>query len=1009
MGDGSAIAIVGMSCRVPMAGDPVALWELLLSGSSAIREAPDDRLRLADSGIELAPGARCGGFLDQIDRFDCEFFGISPREAALMDPQQRLMLELCWEALEDAVVRPGELKGSQTGVFVGSISSDYADLLRERGAEAMTRHALTGLHRSLIANRVSYTLGLRGPSMTMDTGQSSSLVAVHVACESLRRGESTLALACGVHLNISSSSALSASSFGGLSPDGRCFTFDARANGYVRGEGGGVVVLKTLSEAIAAGDSIYGVIRASAVNNDGGGDSLTAPSQLAQEEVLRRAYRKSGLKRGEIQYVELHGSATKLGDRVEAGALGAVLGAKRPREDPLIVGSIKTNIGHLEGAAGIVGLIKAALCIQHRKIPPSLNFHAPPSEIPLDALGLKVQQTLDGWPSEQGSLCAGVSSFGVGGTNCHVVLAEPPSLALSLATGRETGKHDGLERKDAQKQILAGEESVWLLSAHGEASLREQAARLADRVDGDVDLAVGDVAHTLAIAKQAFNRRALVIGEDRQTLLEGLRDLAQSQPATDVVEGLTSSAAKGGPVFVFPGQGSQWEGMAVELLDGSPVFAERIDACAEALAEHVDWSLVDVLRGVSGAPGLDRIEVVQPALFAVMVSLADLWRASGVEPAGVVGHSQGEIAAAYVAGGLSLEDSIRVVALRSRVLRSLVGRGGVLSIAASVDWVQARLERWGERITIGGKNGPRSVGVVGDREALLELLGECEREGVRAREVQATVASHSPQVESLRAELLEVLAGISPRSGEVPFYSTVLGGPLDTAELGPEYWYRNTREPVQFESAVRSLLAHAPAACVEISPHPVLAVAVGEIVEATSDEREREIGEIAVLSTLRRDQGGPRRFLHALGEAWVNGVDVDWDVVASEEGSRRVRLPTYPFQRGRHWLESGTDVPDAPDAAFATSAPQVVLHDDTVPAQVPFEGRVPAQAPLERRVPSQASLERRLREAPEVEREAIVIELVRSHVARILGHAGPEGLDVSCAFKEARIRLPLRA
>ena len=412
----SSIAIVGLACRLPSAADPGAFWQLLQDGTCAISGAPADRLlhdqRLHDAlGQEVDPGSRWGGFLDDIALFDADFFGISPNEAAVMDPQQRLMLELCWEALEDAAIAPNSLADSQTGVFVGAISSDYADLVNSHAGRALSRHVLTGTHRGLIANRVSYAFGLRGPSLTVDTGQSSSLVAVHLASESVRRGESRVALVGGVHLNISPNSTLMHSAFGGLSPDGRCYTFDARANGYVRGEGGGVVVLKSLATALADGDPIYAVISATAVNNDGGGEHLVAPNPQAQEEVLRQAYRKATIKRGDVQYIELHGTGTKLGDRVEAQALGKVIGARRPPGWPLQVGSAKTNIGHLEAAGGIVGLIKVALSLEHGCIPPSINFESPNPELSLDAMGIRVAHRVTPWPSETPQRVAGVSSF----------------------------------------------------------------------------------------------------------------------------------------------------------------------------------------------------------------------------------------------------------------------------------------------------------------------------------------------------------------------------------------------------------------------------------------------------------------------------------------------------------------------------------------------------------------------------------------------------------------------
>ena len=496
----------------------------------------------------------------------------------------------------------------------------------------------------------------------MDAAQSSALVAVHLACESLRKGESTLALAGGVNLNISPDSAIRASRFGALSPDGRCFTFDARANGYVRGEGAGVVALKRLSDAIADDDSIYCVIRGSAVNNDGACDGLAAPDQRAQEEVLRLAYRRARVKRADVQYVELHGTGTKLGDQVEAAALGSVLGAAKTVKNPLLVGSAKTNVGHLEGAAGIAGLIKAILCIKQREIPPSLNFETPSPEMPLDAWHLRVQQTLSPWPDVDRPLLAGVSSFGMGGTNCHVVLSEAPRL----------GEKAGGKKKAVP--VASAVELPWVLSAKTDRALREQAHRLLEHVQAAPGLGTNDVGYSLAVSRSTFEHRAVVFGSDRESWLRGVGAVARCEPTANVIEGAAEGVNRR-VAFLFPGQGSQWDGMAMELLDSSPLFAEQMQACADALAPYVDWSLMDVLRGEQGAPGLEHADVVQPALFAVMVSLAAWWRSCGVCPDVVVGHSQGEIAAAHVAGGISLQDAARVVALRSRALANLAGRG----------------------------------------------------------------------------------------------------------------------------------------------------------------------------------------------------------------------------------------------------------------------------------------------------------------------------------------------
>jgi acyl transferase domain-containing protein/NADPH:quinone reductase-like Zn-dependent oxidoreductase/acyl carrier protein len=1010
--DGHAVAIVGLSCRVPQASNPAAFWELLRSGTGAISEMPSDRWPSDEQGI--APGARFGGFLEQIDRFDCAFFGISPREAAAMDPQQRLMLELCWEALEDAAVPADDLNASRTGVFVGSISTDYADLLHEYGPSAQTRHAMTGLHRSMIANRVSYTLGLRGPSMTVDTGQSSSLVAVHLACESLRSGESVLALACGVHLNISSASVLNASSFGGLSPDGRCSTFDARANGYVRGEGGGVVVLKPLSDAVAAGDSIYCVIRGSAVNNDGGGDGLTAPNQAAQEEVLRLAYRRARVKRSDVQYVELHGTGTVLGDRVEAAALGAVLGSARSGDQPLPVGSVKTNIGHLEGAAGVVGLIKAALCIRHGEIPPSLNFRQASPDIPLQALGLQVQQELGSWSRAERPRLAGVSSFGLGGTNCHVVIGEPSAIGVptpaedaSPEGGGEAsaGSAHGDRRRPAEEPVesMSPRASVgplgdgvlaWAVSGRSESALRAQAQRLAEHLQANSTLAADAVGRSLVRDRKAFERRGVLLGADRGDLLRAAETLARGESATSVVAG-GISAVEQRPVFVFAGQGSQWEGMALELLDASPVFAEQMRACEEALGEHVDWSLQDVLRGAAGAPELDRLDVVQPVLFAVMVSLAALWRACGVHPAAVVGHSQGEIAAAHVAGALSLKNAARIVTARSEALKSLSGQGVMASIALSESDAGSRIERWEGRVWVAAVNGPSSVVVSGDRDALGELLEECVAADVRVREIPAAVAAgHSPQVETLREDLIASLTEVEPCAGEIRFYSTVMGGPLDHKHLDAGYWYRNLREPVRFEATVRALLGDGHRAFLEVSSHPLLTAGVQETVDAAIGEEQQEA---LVASTLRQGEGGPDRFVRSLATLWVNGISVDWESVLGAAPTSRVPLPTYAFQRERHWL--GAEEPPAAGSELAADALRRMGSEGSgegagpaAPAPLPADASATAWG--------ESAFAQRVARVPARRRESVVLEMVLTEAMVVLGYASREALPAERTFKE---------
>lgn len=609
---GEPIAVIGMSCRLPGADTPAAFWDLLSRGDSAITPVPEGRW--GPDGGSL--GAGRGGFLTAVDGFDAPFFGISPREAAAMDPQQRLVLELVWEALEDAGVVPATLRGSRTAVFVGTLRDDYTNLLYLHGAEAVTQHTMTGVNRGVIAGRVSYHLGLRGPSMTVDSAQSSSLVAVHLACESLRAGESATALAAGVNLNLLAENVVTESRFGALSPDGTTYTFDARANGFVPGEGGGVVLLKPLSRAQADGNRIYGVIHSSAVNNDGATDGLTVPSADAQEAVLREAYDRAGIAPHEVQYVELHGTGTPVGDPLEAAALGAALGTGRDDHHALRVGSVKTNIGHLEGAAGIAGLIKTLLSIHHRRLPASLNFASPNPGIALDALGIAVQREQTAWPDEDRPLVAGVSSFGMGGTNAHVVVSEAPIPDASTEP-----------RTPAAPAPLP-----WIVTGHDEDALRAQAGRLrafaADRPDRPdaSGASAEDIGRALATTRAFLGHRAVVVGGDRETLLGGLDALAAGAPTASVVSG---AVQPGGLAFLFTGQGAQRAGMGQELYAAFPAYAAAFDEVAAHLDPLMDRPLAEI---VADGDALDDTGATQPALFAVEVALFRLVESWGCAP-----------------------------------------------------------------------------------------------------------------------------------------------------------------------------------------------------------------------------------------------------------------------------------------------------------------------------------------------------------------------------------------
>ncbi|MFF4503026.1 SDR family NAD(P)-dependent oxidoreductase [Streptomyces sp. NPDC001401] len=955
------IAVVGVSCRLPGVSSPQEYWNLLRAGVDAVGPAPAERWdaeALYGDGDMGAPGradVRHGGFLDwsTVTGFDAEFFGIGPREALAMDPQQRLMLELGWEALQDARIVPERIAGSRTGVFVGSVSDDYATLLRRAGTEAVTRHWLTGLQRGVIANRVSYCLGLRGPSLTVDSAQSSSLVAVHLACESLRRGESELALAGGVNLILAPENAVAAAKMGGQSPRGRIRAFDAHADGYVRGEGGGFVVLKPLDRALADGDPVHCVIRGSAVNNDGGGDGFTAPSARAQEDVVRRAHERAGTRPDEVQYVELHGTGTPVGDPVEAAALGAALGRARSADTPALhVGSVKTNIGHLEGAAGIAGLLKVALSIRHRRLPPSLHHETPHPRIPLDELRLHVHTALSSWPDDRRELVAGVSSFGMGGTNCHVVLSEPSRGELPTAE---------LPTADAP-HTRRGKAVPWTLSARTAEALRAQAARLAAFVTDQDTLDVADVGHALATTRSLFEHRAVVVGTGREELLAGLAAVSEGRSVKNAVVG-TGRTAAGRTVLVFPGQGSQWQAMGRALLAENEVFAAHVARCEQALGEFVDWSLTEVLRAEGGAPSLDRVDVVQPALWAVMVSLAEVWKVYGVVPDAVVGHSQGEIAAAQVAGALSLRDAAKIVALRAQALARLSGTGGMISVPLPVAEVAERIAPWAGRVAVAAVNGPASTVLAGETAVLDQLLAAYQAEDVRARRIDVDYASHSPGMEAVRDELLTALADIAPRAAtDITFYSAVTAAPVtDTTRLDAAYWFRNLRQTVRFEETVRALLADGHRLFVECSPHPVLAVGVQETVDLFTNDDDPAV----VVGTLRRDQGDTARLLTSLAQAQVSGAEVDWSPAVRE--ARPVDLPTYAFQRRTFWL------PSTPP----TSSPAAPGTDRSAPR----------------------SFAERLAAAPEPDQHALLLDLVRTEAAAVLGHPSAAMVDAARDFK----------
>ncbi len=893
------IAIVGMACRYPGGvGSPEQLWALVDEGRDAIAEFPDDRgwdldrLRNPDPEHPGSCYARGGGFIADVADFDPAFFGISPREALVTDPQQRLLLEASWEALERSRLDPRSLRGTPVGVFAGVMSQEYS------AAEA---GIVPGMTSSVVSGRVAYALGLEGPAVSVDTACSSSLVAMHLAVAALRAGECELALAGGVTVLSTPNPLVFFGRQGGLAPDGRCKSFAEAADGVGWGEGVGVLALERLSDAELNAHPVLATIRGSAVNQDGASNGLTAPNGPSQERVIREALAAARLSPQEIDAVEAHGTGTTLGDPIEAGALLATYG--QDRESPLRLGSVKSNIGHTQAAAGVAGVIKTVMAMREGLLPRTLHVDEPSSNVDWGAGDVELLIEPQPWLAGERPRRAAVSSFGVSGTNAHLILEEAPAVR---AGEDEPGDSAGQAGDRLLPLVLLP------VSARSESALRGQAERLAGHMKRNPDLELAAVARSLATTRTSFEHRAVVVEQDRPRVLEALESLASGEAGPALTTGVARAGAGLQPVFLFGGQGSQWPGMGVELIDSSPFFASRILACEEALAPFVDWTLQEVLR--SSGEWLDRLDVVQPALFAVMVSLAQLWRELGVEPAAVVGHSQGEIAAACIAGGLSLEDAARVVALRAKAMTKIAGKGGMLAISLTVSELPARLEPFGERISLAAINGPASLVVSGEPAALAELQTACERDGVRVRTVAVDYAAHSRQIDALRAELIESFAPIVPRSSTIPFHSTVSGETLDTAALGPEYWCRNLRQPVLFEPVIRSLLEQGHRAFLEIAPHPVLSFGVHE----TIDDALPTAGAF-VLGTLRREDGGPERFSTSLAEAHVHGVSLDWGALFASERAASVALPTYAFERSRYWLgpsSAGSD-PSAIGQALA--------------------------------------------------------------------------------------------
>ncbi len=876
------IAIVGMGCRFPgNANTPESFWQLLMAEIDAVGEAPANRWdqRQFYHPDPTRPGKMytpLGTYLERYDQFDAAFFGISPMEAQQIDPQQRLLLETSWEALEDAGLVPSTLAGSQTGVFIGIFTGDYG-VTRRQNVATINAYTNGGGSYSIVANRISYLFDFHGPSFSVDTACSSSLVGVHLACESLWRGECSLAIAGGVQLNLDPGWSIGFCKAQMLSPSGRCHTFDAKADGYVRGEGVGVVVLKPLAQALADGNPVHAVIRMTGINQDGKTPSLHQPSRTAQEGLLRQIYTQAGIDPKQVYYVEAHGTGTQAGDRIEATALGSILGKERAEGEWLRIGSVKTNIGHLEGAAGIAGLIKAILILKHRQIPANLHFQTPNPDIPFDQLHLKVLQASEAIPTDISPLVAGVNSFGFGGTNAHVVLQEFRTPAVQVETS-----------SDQRPYLLP-------LSARSPEALRDLAHAYLEKLHADTALSLRDVCYSASLCREHHAYRLALMVQSQDDLREKLEAFLAGEKYIEIASGYVAETSAPKIAFVYAGNGPQWWAMGRQLLQQEPLFREVVERCDQALRRYTDWSLMEELLADEAHSRMHCTDVAQPALFALQIALTDLWKAWGITPQAVIGHSVGEIAAAYIAGILSFEDAIQVVFQRSRWQEMTAGTGKMLAAGISAEDAAQLILPYEGRVALASVNSPSSVTFSGEETALEEIMAVLRQREVFCRYLALNYAFHSHYMNPIREDLIASLADLHPQQASLPFVSTVAGRVLTGQECDAVYWWDNIRQPVQFSTGIRQLLATNTTIFLEVGPHPVLS---SYITECMATEGKQG----TVLPSLRRMKDERRSLLTSLGTLYTHGCVPHWDALAA--GGNYVPLPLYPWQQQHYWIEA---------------------------------------------------------------------------------------------------------
>jgi acyl transferase domain-containing protein len=909
------IAIVGFSCRFPGSLDPDAFWNLLSKGTDAVSEVPNDRWD-RDAYYDPDPSmpgkmhALYGGFLDQVDLFDPGFFGISGREAETMDPQQRLLLEVTWEALENAGIASTDLRGSSTGVFVGITTSDYARLAVARDAIDLDVYTATGGALNVAAGRISHVFGLNGPAMAVDTACSSSLVAVHLACQSLRERECNLALAGGVNVLLTPEPFICFAKWGMMAPDGRCKAFDERADGFVRAEGCGVVALKRLSDALTAKDRVFAVIRGTAVNQDGASSGLTVPSGPAQQAVVRAALKAAHLQPHDVDYIEAHGTGTALGDPIELEALASVLGKNRPADRPLRIGSVKTNLGHLESAAGIAGLIKVVLSMVKERIPQQLHFRKLNPRISLGSAPVEILAEAIAWPRSERPRIAGVSAFGFSGTNAHIILEEAPAAKepARLAQSPDRPAH------------------LLVLSASSETALRDLSLAYAERLAKEAASSLPDICHTAATGRSALSHRLAFPAPNIVVAQELLSIFAQGESKPEIATGRVHTDSR--VAFLFTGQGAQQAAMGRGLYETEPSFRDAFDRCAHLLGEHLDRPLLEVIGYTSKGPAsedllLHETAYTQPALFALEYALASLWRSWGIEPAAIVGHSLGEYVGACVAGALSLKDALHLITVRSRLMQSLPRNGAMAAIFAGEARVGTTLASYADTVSIAATNSPLNTVISGNADDVQAVLDRLRQEGVESKLLKVSHAFHSPLVEPILDEFEQFARSVEYGVPEVDLVLNLTGGSAsETMPLDAKYWRRHIREPVRVSESIRTLHARGIRAFLEIGPAPVL---IGMGRQCVKDS------EITWLASLRHDRDDCSQMLSSLGALFVLGAKPDWRAYDQPHRRSRVALPTYPFQRKRYWLPAASD--------FSGRKPTEATGHPLLGRHVPLAGR----------------------------------------------------------------------